>query len=122
MILAIVGSVRLGSSPAVFREVRRVLYKYRPEEIISGNNEGVDSVVERVAREFGIYHHALPVEVHRWDGAGQIGYKQRNEQIATCCDRLVRIDEPQPLTNGTAWTLDYARKLGKPTEETIIAA
>ncbi len=50
-----------------------------------------------------------------WDG-----FKPRNIQIATACERLVRIVSTTTKTYGSGWTRDYADNLGKPTEEIII--
>ena len=122
MILAIVGSTKLVNHPDVFKEVRRVIFLYRPDEVVSGGADGVDNTVEKVARELGVAFRAFRPEVHQWDGNGQVGYKQRNQQIATLCDRLVRIVEVNPETYGSGWTRDLAAKMGKPTEEKIIAA
>lgn len=120
MILAIVGSTRLVNHPEVFKEVRRAIFLYRPDEVISGGADGVDSIVKRVALQLGVGFREFKPEVHVWDGGDQIGYMQRNRQIATLCDRLLRITEPNPATYGSGWTRDLAAKLGKPVEEKII--
>ena len=122
MILAIVGTTKLANHPDVTAHVRDVILKYRPDEVVTGGGDGVDSTVRRVALEMGIGVRVFKPEVQKWDGGDQVGYRQRNEQIAYLCDRLVRIAEPKPESASSAWTKELAEKLGRPTEEKIIDA
>lgn len=61
--------------------------------IVSGRcpENGVDIWAEEIADALKIPKLIFAPEVHTWDGRGQIGYKQRNIQIATAADIVCAI-------------------------------
>lgn len=116
MRLAIVGSTRLKQHPIVEQIIRRVIAHYRPTEIVSGGAKGVDTHAADIALELGISVVVFRPKIAKWEG----GYKERNLQIATYCDRLVRIAYKDSKTYGSGWTRDRAAEMGKPTEEYVV--
>ncbi len=120
MKLAIVGSTSLANHPEAWRIIRKIIHQHRPTEVVSGGAEGIDSMAARVADDLAIPKRIFRPERPVWDGGDYIGFKQRNLQIATYCDVLVRIVARNSTTYGSGWTRDQAVKLGKKTEEYII--
>lgn len=116
MKLAIVGSVSLAGSPRAMAAVDEILDRYKPTLVVSGGAIGVDTMAVARAAERRIKTKIFLPKVARWHD----GFKPRNIQIAEACDALVRIYDPASKTYGSGWTRDYARKLGKPTEEIAI--
>lgn len=127
MNLAIVGSRDLEerksflyhiiSRVIVYHEILAYHQRIGPGQltIISGGAKGVDRTAAEVAREMGhaVVEHLPATE--DWPG-----YKDRNKIIAEECDRLVRISSVRTSTYGSAWTRDYAEKIGKPTEDIVL--
>jgi predicted Rossmann fold nucleotide-binding protein DprA/Smf involved in DNA uptake len=112
MRLAIVGSTQANGADAR-RAVREVLDRYNPDVIVSGGAEGADTIAAEEAAARGIAVQIFRPKVMRW----RDGFMPRNKLIAENCDALVRIVSPRSRTYGSGWTRDYAKKIGKPTEE-----
>lgn len=112
MKLAIVGSVSLSGREDVYHLIQAVLEGHRPELVVSGGAEGVDSMAVEVAEMLGLAWHEFLPERPGWQW-----YKKRNLQIATECSQLLRIVASGTKTYGSGWTRDRAAEMGKPTEE-----
>lgn len=125
--LAIVGTRVLvcnGEQRRALCRIRYAITALRPDMVISGGAEGIDTLAEDVARTLGYTRvEAIdetyrlgqlvsyqPTE-HQWHGPG--GYKERNRRIATDCTHLLRIACVQSTTGGSAWTAGEARALGR---------
>ncbi len=120
MKLAIVGSAHLTNDQELqtARIISDMIYFHEPVMIISGWATGVDRIARIAAIVTGIGYIGYHPSVQRWSGPG--GFEARNREIATTCDRLVRIVIPNATTYGSGWTRDRARDLGKPTEEFVL--
>jgi hypothetical protein len=109
----------VGSREAAFADVQPIIIKYieklKPELIISGGAEGVDSFAVKVAEQRAIQTLVFLPQITRWSGAsiGKTGFKERNMQIAETCDSLLRIVSKRSTSYGSGWTRDRARELGK---------
>lgn len=110
--LAIVGST-LANGAETRAIVRSVLDRYKPDVVVSGGADGADTIAEEEASARGITCNIFRPKVNRW----RDGFMPRNKLIAENCDALVRIVCPFSRTYGSGWTRDYAKQLGKPTEE-----
>jgi predicted Rossmann fold nucleotide-binding protein DprA/Smf involved in DNA uptake len=115
MKLAIVGSVRLEDNVEAANIIEAVLNRYKPTEVVSGGAKGIDTMAVAAAELKDI-----ATKVFLPDGKGWYYYKKRNIEVAKYCDSLVRIYSNKSKTYGSGWTRDYARKLGKPTEEFVV--
>jgi hypothetical protein len=112
--LAIVGSQHL-TRPECETIIRDALERHKPSEVVSGAARGVDTWAVQIARECGIPVKEFPPAAQRW-----AAYKERDLQIATYCDRLLRIALKGSQTYGSGWTRDRAAEMGKPTEEVVV--
>lgn len=115
--LAIVGSVKLNQEQVAqaHQIMVDVLEKHKPEAVVSGGAEGIDSLAEFTAAEFGIPAIVCKPAQQRW-----AYFAPRNLIIATLCYHLVRIVTPTTTTYGSGWTRDQAEKLGRTTEEHVL--
>lgn len=115
MILAIVGSERINAAQAekAARLIEELFDRYRPAKVISGEAKGVDTLVKIAAERRGIEFQGYPPAERNWER----GFKPRNMLIAQHCTHLVRLVKANPTTYGSGWTRDYAKHLGKTTEE-----
>ena len=83
--------------------------KYIPDTIVSGGAKGVDTY----AREFAQKHGLILIEyLPDYDKYGRQAPLIRNRLIVENCDCLIAFWDGE--SRGTAYTLDYAQKLGKP--------
>jgi hypothetical protein len=127
------------------REAIRALL--RPgDEVVSGDCPlgGIDKWSIEEAKAMGLVTREHSPKVHSWDGPG--GFKDRNILIAEDCEEAVCIvvrtlpptykgrrfpycyhcatrENPKPtdhVKSGGCWTVNYARKLGKPGRIIII--
>lgn len=74
-----------------------------------------------VAKERGIPVQEFLPQSRSWEGFGaKTGFRARNMLIAQHCDALVRIVAHDSRTYGSGYTRDYAKKIGKPVEETVV--
>lgn len=120
MKLAIVGSheLRDGLYNDAKASVLTVLKLMRPDEVVSGGADGIDWLAEHGADWLGIPKRIFRPEVQRWeDSQGPRGtfkgFKTRNLEIAAYCTHLVAIRDATSTTNGSGWTYQQAKKLGK---------
>ena len=85
--------------------------------IVSGGARGADTLAAEAAREAG-----LEVRVHLPDYArhGRAATHIRNREIVADCDRLVAFWDGE--SKGTASTIAYAHRCGKPVQIFEVAA
>lgn len=118
MTLAIVGSCSLAGNTEAAQIIVRLFDEYQPTRFVSGGAVGIDTMAEAEAKRRGIKCRIFRPDVKQWEPpSGAYGFKARNIDIAETCDRLVRIVAVGSKTYGSGWTRDYAKRLGKPTEE-----
>lgn len=118
MKLAIVGSTRLDGHPVAMALILAAFDRYRPTVLVSGGAPGIDTMAEQEALTRGVATEIYRPTVPAWAAPG--GFRDRNLQIATACDALVRIVASTSRTYGSGWTRDQARAQGKPTEEFVV--
>lgn len=125
--LAIVGSAPRNGLPAFACRngmviaawiIEFVLRDQRPDKIVSGGAEGIDTLADLGARKHHIDFKALTPAVRRWAGPG--GFMERNVEIVDDCDRLLRICCAESRSYGSGWTADLASRLGRPVERLFI--
>lgn len=118
-VLAVVGSVRFACARygdvAVAHLVAQIvgdeLVWRRPDLLVSGGAEGVDTWAVQTASELGVpYREHLPKH-RRW---APDGFKARNDLIAADCTRLLAIRCAESKTYGSGYTRDEAERRGKP--------
>ncbi len=120
MRLAIVGSRDLAGNKEARRIIREVLDRHKPSLVVSGGAVGVDAMAANEAGRRGIGAKVYwPCKLDHFHTFREC-YQPRNLLIATFSDRLVRIGSRHSRTGGSAWTLNKARELGRPTEEFLI--
>jgi hypothetical protein len=112
-VLAIVGSTRFLDTTAIGRArevIAGVFERRRPDKVISGAAEGVDTLGVQMAREAGIEVEEFPPANPRWQPDG---YQARNDLIADQCTRLLRVACRWSATYGSGYTHDRAKRQGK---------
>ena len=77
--------------------------------IISGGAVGIDDLAEKYADKHRISKMILRP---RYDLYGKAAPLRRNEEMIQLCDRVLVIYDGK--SRGTKYTIDYAKKLGKP--------
>ena len=77
--------------------------------IISGGAVGIDDLAEKYADKHRISKMILRPH---YDLYGKAAPLRRNEEMIQLCDRLLVIYDGK--SRGTKYTIDYAKKLGKP--------
>jgi hypothetical protein len=118
--LAIVGSVKF-SDPGAYGRARQLINvriaELRPVAVISGGADGIDTMAEEVARQWGFHEdHAekrLVIYLPKYPRWRPEGYRHRNLLIARDCTHLLAIRCKQSTTYGSGWTADRAEELGK---------
>jgi len=80
---------------------------------------GVDIWAEIVADSMGVPKKIYNPDCNRWKdlddgGLTLTGYKSRNIEIAANCDVLYCFDPVDRDWSGGMWTMNHAKKLGKP--------
>lgn len=91
----------------------RVLRACEPSSIVSGGARGADALARRYAEENG-----LPLTEHlprHLEGKGEYrpgNYHERNRRIVEDCEAVVAFVAGE--SRGTASTVEYARRVGKP--------
>lgn len=120
--LAIVGTRNLEDNEDAWNEVRDAIERWAPvDAVISGGARGVDDMAEHWAKLLGIFPLIYRPQVKSWNDRGKLrGYRSRNIMIAKACDALVRIAAKDTTSFGSKWTLNFAKRLGRITEEIII--
>lgn len=120
-VLAIVGSTRFADPTAWDRAdwfIRQAIERLRPDKIVSGGAEGIDTRAREIAAEYGYtidnggFLEFLP-EHRRWKPDG---FEARNLQIATVCTHLLRVSCRASKTYGSGWTADQAEGMGRVVE------
>jgi len=117
MRLAIVGSVSLAGNDEAIKLIGSLLDELKPDTVISGGAVGIDSMAALAAIARGIFLVQRFPKNQRW---APEGFKDRNLLIAQDCDMLIRIADPKSKTYGSGWTMNQAKKLGKPTREIFV--
>ena len=106
MKLAIVG----GRSFRDFRKLDEEATRRAPTQVISGGAKGADHLAEIWARRNGVETQIFLPDHKKYRHA----FHHRNRLIAEACDTLLAFWDGQ--STGTKYTIDYARRLGKPVE------
>jgi hypothetical protein len=112
-VLAIVGSTAFVDVTAMDRArevITGVFERRRPDKVISGAAEGIDTLAAQLAAEWGIEVQEFPPANPRWEPEG---YRARNDQIADGCTRLLRIACRWSRTYGSGYTHDRAKRQRK---------
>jgi hypothetical protein len=157
MILGIVGSAADKFTPETEKLAREaIIEQIKHSAMITGGEVetvhlvvsgachmgGVDQWAIEEATKLDIKTQEYPPTILKWDGGNQIGYKQRNIQIAEVSDKVISlvVNEYPPgyddhkfascyhchsnthIKSGGCWTLKYAKKLDKITQLVIIDA
>lgn len=94
------------------RSIVMDISKYLPEnisEIITGGAEGVDTSAERYADKKGISKHIIRPD---YDKHGKSAPLIRNQRIVNLADMVIAFWDGK--SGGTAFTVKYARQIGKP--------
>jgi predicted Rossmann fold nucleotide-binding protein DprA/Smf involved in DNA uptake len=102
--IAVVGS-------RTFRDDRllaKTLVALKPAVVISGGAKGADRLAERWARRSGIEVKIFKPDRKKY----RHPYHHRNRLIAEACDVLIAFWDGH--SSGTKYTIDYARRMGKP--------
>jgi len=101
MKLAVTGSRNFKN----YKVMKKVLMKYKIEEIVSGGAKGADTLAERFADE-----HKIKKVIFKPDYAkyGKKAPLMRNRQIVDYVDRMIAFWDGK--SRGTKYTIDYARK------------
>ena len=77
--------------------------------IISGGAKGIDSLAEEYADQHGL---AKIIVLPQYDRYGRVAPLKRNEQMVELADEILIIWDG--VSTGTAYTVKYAQKQGKP--------
>ncbi|MFI7608749.1 hypothetical protein ACIBTV_27065 [Micromonospora sp. NPDC049366] len=112
-VLAIVGSTWFSDRTALAvarSEILGVFERRRPDVVVSGGAEGIDTLGVALARARGIVVREHKPQVRRWDGPG--GFEERNLLIARDCGRILRIACRWSPTFGSGWTYQKATEFG----------
>lgn len=117
MRVAVIGSRNVGEG------YYALVCKHMPgnaSEIVSGGAVGVDSLAKRYAAANG-----LPIRIIRPDYRGKretyerkLAPLERNREIVDCADVVLAFWDGR--SSGTAYTIEYARKCGKPVRVIIV--
>jgi len=110
MTLGIVGSRKLSFSECQ-EVISLVINLLAPELVVSGGARGVDSHAVQVARSAGV-----PIAVFyplNLEQAGKAAFFIRNRRIARSADILLCLYAGSSPSGGTAYTHQFAAKLGK---------
>ena len=93
-----------------FRFLCDILDEYLKDitELISGGADGADKMSARWARKRGVATKVFEPNHKKYKHA----YHHRNRLIAEACDFVVAFWDGS--STGTKYTIDYARRLGKP--------
>lgn len=82
------------------------------DEIISGGAKGIDTCAREYARKAGLRLTEFQPEYERY--GRYAAPLKRNEKIVEAADRVLAFWDG--ASRGTRYTVDYAKKLGKPVE------
>ena len=110
MKLAIVGTRHTPDPRLAAAVVEAAIVGFRPEVVISGGADGIDSLAAESAVAHGIAFEEYLPRYPRWEPEG---YKARNQRIAQDCDVLVCIRSRTAKTFGSSWTANEADRIGR---------
>lgn len=101
----------IGSRTAHIDAEALAAYIFSDAIIISGGAKGADTIAETFA-----ISHNLPITIYKPDYKkhGKAAPLIRNRMIIDNCDQVIAIWDG--ISKGTKFTLDYAKKQGKPIE------
>jgi len=105
--LAVIGSRSFANDRLMAAELSK---QEGVTEVVSGGARGADQMAERWARKNGIETRIFYPDHKRY----RHPYHHRNRLIAEHCDKLVAFWDGH--STGTRYTIDYAKKIGKPVE------
>ena len=110
MKIAVIGS-------RTIREVAMQAY-LPPEttELVSGGAKGVDHCVAEYARQHGVPLREFLPDYARYGRGAPL---KRNEQIVDSADQVLVFWDG--VSKGTAYTIDYCRKVGKPIQVVFLS-
>lgn len=112
-VLVIVGSRDLAGNDDAYRAIQREVELHRPQQVVSGGADGIDTMAEEVAYALGYdgeqVHIELPL-IHQWGGEG--GFRWRDARMAQAAECAVRIYSDTTRTYGSGWTVDTAECRG----------
>lgn len=114
-VLAIVGSQHWptpGDLEEAWAAIEGYLTSRRPDRIVTRGAQGIDTLAEQVAGEYGIPVTVLPPR--RRQGDGPDGPRAPNEAIVAACTRLLVIGSASSTTDGLGWTAALAERTGRP--------
>lgn len=106
MRLAVIGSREFSDARLMADELEQ--HRETTTQLVSGGARGADKMSERWARKHGI-ETSIYYPNHK---QYRHPYHHRNRLIAENCDLLVAFWNGR--SSGTRYTIDYARKIGKP--------
>lgn len=104
--LAVVGSRGFRD----YHKLDGVLRDAAPTVVISGGARGADSLAETWARRNGVETQIFLPDHKKYRHA----FHHRNRLIAEACERLIAFWDGK--STGTKYTIDYARRIGRPVE------
>lgn len=131
MRIAIVGAILITPKEEenIEKSIRTILYTYMVKNdmltVVSGGADGVDSIAEKIAKEFGLDTLIYPAKILEWGNGHDGGFKDRNTKIAENCDMLycfprIRKDKDcyhcgtsEHQAGGGCWTAKKAKEKGK---------
>ena len=108
MRIAIIGSRNLNVDISTFIPLETT-------EIISGGAKGIDTLVERYADKHNIPKQIIKPEYEKYGKAAPL---RRNEAIVNEANMIIAIWDGK--SNGTKFTINYAKKIGKTVEVYIV--
>lgn len=82
-------------------------YRAKVSQLVSGGAQGADRLAEAWA-----IAHGVETRIFHPEGTGRGAYHRRNRLIAENCDLLIAFWDGRSA--GTRYTINYARKIGKP--------
>ena len=119
MRLAIVGSQDKWWPVGKYDEVLELIWQelewVQPDEVVSGGASGVDTWAVEVAEEM-----LIPTRVCLPSGRHWEFYKERNMEIANTSDWLLCIRSSTAGSYGSAWTADYAERIGRIVKRVVV--
>lgn len=112
MKLAIVGTHQIDESEENYQRMRTIVIQNmrgdRVSEIISGGAKGIDTMAERLAKEFKVPMKIFPAQ---WDKYGKAAGPIRNKDIIDSCDECIAF--PDQASRGTINSIKLAARQEK---------
>jgi len=129
--IAIVGAVLITPEEEknIRQSIKTILSSYMVKNdttiVVSGGADGVDTIAEEIAKEFGLETEIYPAKILEWGNGHDGGFKDRNTKMAEVCDVLycfprIRKDKDcyhcntsEHQAGGGCWTAKKAKEKGK---------